>query len=145
MTQSLNHMPWDNGALRLFGEILAQRTIKTRCGKRVAFTVADERKPITCLECAVEIECERAAHEEIHKYAATQLASIESSIRECGERLAREVSDASADLKRFPKLGNGLTPDSVKVSPEWRAAKSRYDAAFQRLREHNAEHAMKRR
>jgi len=37
---------------------------------------------------------------------------------------------ASAVLRAFPRLANGLVPDAVKFSPEYRAAKARYDAAF---------------
>lgn len=51
----MNHMPWDNGALRLLGELVQQRTILTHCNKRVLFANADEREPITCSECAASV------------------------------------------------------------------------------------------
>ena len=52
--------------------------------------------------------------------------------------LESEVKKASADLKVFPRAANGLTPDAVKFSPEYRAAKSGFDRAFQALRKFNA-------
>lgn len=48
------------------------------------------------------------------------------------------VKTASGVLKGFPKLSNGLTPDRIKFSAEYRAAKATYDAAFRRLRDFNA-------
>lgn len=44
---------------------------------------------------------------------------------------ARDKSAAaSAVLQKFPKGPSGLTPDHVKNSPEFRAAKAAYDRAF---------------
>lgn len=40
---------------------------------------------------------------------------------------SRELGKA---MSAFPKLANGLTPDEVKATPAWRAAKKEYDAAF---------------
>lgn len=51
------------------------------------------------------------------------------------ERAVREAGDV---LGAFPRLPNGLTPDHVKFSPEYRAAKSRFDRAFHALRLANA-------
>lgn len=47
---------------------------------------------------------------------------------------------ASADLQAIPGIGSGpmgLTPDAVKASPAYRAARARYDAATARLRKLN--------
>lgn len=49
-----------------------------------------------------------------------------------------ESKAAGAVLDTFPKRANGLTPDEVKFSPEYRAAKARFDAAFARQRKVNA-------
>lgn len=49
-----------------------------------------------------------------------------------------DVRAASDALKQFPRGPMGLTPDHVKFSPEFRAAKRRYDAAFARLRAVNS-------
>lgn len=49
-----------------------------------------------------------------------------------------EAGAASARLKMFPKLPNGLTPDDVKTSPEYRAAKADWNRAFAKLRKINA-------
>jgi hypothetical protein len=53
--------------------------------------------------------------------------------------IERELSEASA---AYAALGggtgpSGLTPDTVKQSPEGRAAKGRIDSAFSRLRQIN--------
>jgi hypothetical protein len=37
----------------------------------------------------------------------------------------------------FPRYPNGLTPDHIKFSPEYQAAKQASNAAFQRLRQFN--------
>lgn len=55
------------------------------------------------------------------------------------DTLEAEVKAASAALKEFPRGTMGLTPDDVKASPEWRAAKTRYELAFARLRAWNGE------
>lgn len=49
-----------------------------------------------------------------------------------------EVDAASAALDVFPKGAMNLTPDDVKASPDYRAAKARYDKAFAKLRAFNA-------
>jgi hypothetical protein len=48
-----------------------------------------------------------------------------------------EVKAAAEILKKFPSLSNGLTPDSVRSLPEYRAAKARSDKAFAHLRKVN--------
>ncbi len=49
-----------------------------------------------------------------------------------------EIDAAEMVLKTFPSLPNGLTPDDVRVTAEYRIAKARYQAAFARLRAANA-------
>jgi len=49
-----------------------------------------------------------------------------------------EYRAASRVLSAFPRLANGLTPDTVKATHEYRAAKARADAKFQALRAINA-------
>lgn len=46
---------------------------------------------------------------------------------------------ASKALDIFPRNEIGLTPDHVKALPEYRAALSRYNTAFQELRKFNAQ------
>lgn len=49
-----------------------------------------------------------------------------------------EVARTGARLELFPKNGPmGLTPDHVKASPEFRAAKAAFDRAFANLRNFN--------
>lgn len=52
--------------------------------------------------------------------------------------LQGEVHRLSEKLQRFPKGQMGLTPDAVKFSPEFRAAKSEFDNAFKTLRHFNS-------
>jgi hypothetical protein len=54
-----------------------------------------------------------------------------------GALLEEEESEAGAALKVFPRGPTGLTPDSVRATPEWKAANARYQKAFARLRDFN--------
>jgi hypothetical protein len=49
-----------------------------------------------------------------------------------------ESKAASAALRTFPRLANGLVPDAVKFTPEYKAAKAHFDKAFARERAANA-------
>lgn len=40
------------------------------------------------------------------------------------------VQETSAALMNYPRLPNGLTPDSVKFSPEFKTAKAAFNSAF---------------
>lgn len=51
--------------------------------------------------------------------------------------LEAEWRAAGKALQGYPRNAVGLTPDAVKFSPEYRAAKAAYDAAFARLRAFN--------
>lgn len=48
-----------------------------------------------------------------------------------------EGREAGKVLNAFPKGAMNLTPDAVKATPEWKAAKARSDALFQKLRTFN--------
>lgn len=52
-------------------------------------------------------------------------------------KLYADVKRCSDALKPFPRMANGLTPDNVKSSPEYREACSAYAVAFHRLRSFN--------
>ena len=54
------------------------------------------------------------------------------------DRLEHEVKQASSDLKHFPRSPGGLASDQVRSSPEYQAAKARYNVAFANLRAFNA-------
>ena len=56
------------------------------------------------------------------------------------KKLNDQHDKASAALRAFPKLPNGLTPDSVKLSVDFREAKAEWNKAFQALRAFNKEH-----
>jgi hypothetical protein len=58
----------------------------------------------------------------------------------CGrkKKLEEEVDRTSKELKKFPKGPTGMTPDDVKATPEWQAAKRNYGQAFAKLREFNS-------
>ena len=53
------------------------------------------------------------------------------------DSLEAAVKAASEALKRFARGPMGLTPDAVKFSPDYRAAKLAFDTAFSRLRQFN--------
>ena len=55
------------------------------------------------------------------------------------QHLKGELDKAAARMRGFPKLANGLTPDDVKASPEWRAARAAYWAAHDAYRAFNAQ------
>jgi hypothetical protein len=48
-----------------------------------------------------------------------------------------DVKKAEDALDTFPRGPTGLTPDHVKVSPEYRAAKSSFNTHFKRLQTFN--------
>lgn len=50
------------------------------------------------------------------------------------EAAEKAASDA---LRSFPTSPNGLTPDAIKASPEWRAAYNQHARAFAALRNFN--------
>lgn len=60
---------------------------------------------------------------------------------EAAKRIRDAIEDqrkqAGAALQRFPRGAMGLTPDAIKASPEYRAAKAAYDLAHARLRKIN--------
>ena len=53
------------------------------------------------------------------------------------DAIEADVSRLSAVLQSFPTGPMGLTPDATKASPEYRAAKVAFDAAFERSRRFN--------
>jgi hypothetical protein len=57
--------------------------------------------------------------------------------------LEAAVYAAGANLKAFPRSPNGLTPDAVKFSPEYKAAKAECSRAFSALRDHNQTRSIK--
>jgi hypothetical protein len=54
-----------------------------------------------------------------------------------GALLEKEMAEAEAVIRAFPRGAMGLPPESVRLSPEYRAAKARTDKAFARLRAFN--------
>ena len=63
-----------------------------------------------------------------------------NAYRAARDVLNRRMDAASAALRAIPGIGSGrfgLTPDSVKFSPEYRRANGEYRAAFNALRELN--------
>lgn len=44
---------------------------------------------------------------------------------------------AAAALSRFPRGQDGRTPEAVRATPAWQAARAKYGAAFAALRAHN--------
>jgi hypothetical protein len=62
-------------------------------------------------------------------------------VRAAQAALEAERDAAGNALRLFPRLANGLTPDSTKARAEWKAAYARYNAAHDALREFNGRHA----
>ncbi len=54
--------------------------------------------------------------------------------------LETELDAASKAIKAFPHHENGLTPDSVKATAEWKAAKAKLNTAFAVFRKFNQTH-----
>jgi hypothetical protein len=52
--------------------------------------------------------------------------------------IEKELAAAEAAMRAFPRGAMNLPPESVRLSPEYRAAKARTDKAFARLRAFNA-------
>lgn len=61
-----------------------------------------------------------------------------AAAKEIQSKLDARVTVASVALNAFPKQPNGLTPDAVKFSAPYRAAKTEFDVAFAALRSFNA-------
>lgn len=71
--------------------------------------------------------------------AGTRVAASEyAEAKRVIDIITNESKAASAAMQTFPKLANGMTPDEVKFSPEFRTAKARFDSAFARERSANA-------
>lgn len=51
--------------------------------------------------------------------------------------LDKEVTAAELTLKTFPRAPNGLVPENVRLSPEYRVARTRFQRAFAALRAFN--------
>jgi hypothetical protein len=58
--------------------------------------------------------------------------------KEIRKQLDEEVSRLGKVLNAFPKGAMGLTPDEVKKSPEWKAAKTAFDSKFKQLQNFNS-------
>jgi hypothetical protein len=79
-----------------------------------------------------------AAHWDDQGPPSTKSYFIEA--KACQAALDAEVARCGLVLNAFPKGAMGLTPDAVKFSHEYRAAKATFDNAFKRLRTFNAWH-----
>lgn len=67
---------------------------------------------------------------------ATRLASFKAA-RQKQDQLEAESTRTGRVMDSFPKGPMNLTPDSVRASPEWKAAKAASDKAFQDYRNFN--------
>lgn len=52
-------------------------------------------------------------------------------------QLEAENSIWSKKLSSFPKGPMGLTPDTIKITPEWKEAKENFDKSWKYLRDFN--------
>lgn len=53
------------------------------------------------------------------------------------DQLNAVCDKASSDLNKYPVGPMGLTPDSVKASPEWRRDQANFEIAFKALQTYN--------
>jgi hypothetical protein len=60
-----------------------------------------------------------------------------AAAKQIRDSLDAKTAQAGAALDAFPKLANGMTPDAVKFSAEYRSAKAIFDAAFAAQRAFN--------
>lgn len=63
--------------------------------------------------------------------------------RQIRDRIEADAEAAGARLRAIPGVGSGqlgLTPDAVKASAEYRAARADWDRAFAALRAFNSEY-----
>ena len=74
MTISVVCCPWEDGAITgiFAGWVPEQKTIKTRCGRRLPFR-ATSAEHVTCPRCLAHIEREKAGRVMIERYAADAL------------------------------------------------------------------------
>jgi len=54
------------------------------------------------------------------------------------EKLELAYAQACRAMRKYPKLPNGLTPYSIKSSPQWRADKKTVEIAFAEICTFNA-------
>ena len=70
--------------------------------------------------------------------ARVEEAKVEREMSEAEQALKFITADVAQRLGVPERGPTGLTPDAVKETPEWRAAKASVDKAFARLRAFNA-------
>ncbi len=80
---------------------------------------------------------ERAYNEAINEQSLEGNEMNYAIAKQVKAQLESEERQAAEALKAFPKGPMGLTPDSVKATPEWKAAYLAHAAAFQALRKFN--------
>ena len=103
----MNHHPWDSGAIenafvQVFGtgvlSLIAHKTVKAKCGKRVSVKLADALGPVTCQECRAELEREQAGYIKIAEFSEKQFpdnpGTLESArqIREGANYIAQVLA-----------------------------------------------------
>lgn len=60
-----------------------------------------------------------------------------NTVIEYRDLVSLEVDILSSTLRTFPKSANGLTPDSVRSTTEFKTTKREFDKAFSELRRVN--------
>jgi hypothetical protein len=54
------------------------------------------------------------------------------------KKIEQEVEISSERLRKYPTLPNGLTPDAVRETMQFKSDKRAFDIAFSKLRNFNA-------
>ena len=74
-----------------------------------------------------------------HSDGITALPTAYDMAKAHGEKLNAEYKRTAGIMNAYPKGPMGLTPDHIKATPEWQANRQAAKAAFQALRNHNAQ------
>jgi hypothetical protein len=75
--------------------------------------------------------------EAIRSFVTESQDDLYARAKQARDSLEADVSRHKAELSKFPKLENGLTPDHVRNSPDFKAHKQNFDIAFKRLQTFN--------
>ena len=119
------------------GNSAARRKIRARRAKEAARTYIKSMLRTSKPQHATKKSAAQLDREIAEALAGGSSSSAFEEAKTEQALLEAESDAAGAALKVFPKGPMGLTPDVVRATPEYRAAKARSDKAFQRLRDFN--------
>lgn len=74
----MNHYPFDDGVLAHISAIIGQKTIKSACGKRVAFSATAHLEHIDCEECRTVLRRKIADTRELYQMVSPLTPELEA-------------------------------------------------------------------